>query len=370
VCLFFSIECKRLKPLSNPFGIVSPGYPGHHIRMLIPIRKTVPIVVLAASVFVSFAQDGPPTILLIEFENNVIYNQDTSDVSKLATDPGKTTAATAKNFLGNVSLGDIVAVNGQPAKGAYVKERRMIFLTPSPSPGQAIADITRNSMEFCVAFEILQQDGTPIGSIFLSGFGGGTPPPPGAPLAQTQSNYAITGGTGAFLGARGQGGEAPLPGSSAGRQASMSEDPSNRRVNGGGRNRWVLYVIPTFRPQIAVTTAGPAVTHSTDFSVVSTSKPAASGEILSLFATGLGPTRPGVDPGSPFPSNPLAVVNSPVAVAVNGNPADVLAALAYPGSVDGYQVNFRVPSDTAKGTATVQISAAWIAGIPVNIPIQ
>ena len=114
--------------------------------MLIPIRKTVPIVVLAASVFVSFGQDGPPTILLIEFENNVIYNQDTSDVSRLATDPGRTTAATAKNFLGNVSLGDIVAVNGQSAKGAYVKERRMIFLTPSPSPGQAIADTTRNSL--------------------------------------------------------------------------------------------------------------------------------------------------------------------------------------------------------------------------------
>jgi uncharacterized protein (TIGR03437 family) len=55
---------------------------------------------------------------------------------------------------------------------------------------------------------------------------------------------------------------------------------------------------------------------------------------------------------------------------VNGKPADVLAAVAYPGSVDGYQVNFRVPSGTAKGTATVQISAAWIAGIPVNIPIQ
>jgi uncharacterized protein (TIGR03437 family) len=55
---------------------------------------------------------------------------------------------------------------------------------------------------------------------------------------------------------------------------------------------------------------------------------------------------------------------------VNGKPADVLAAVAYPGSVDGYQVNFRVPSDTAKGTATMQISAAWIASTPVSIPVQ
>jgi hypothetical protein len=339
--------------------------------MVFSIRKTIPVTfAMALSSFLSFGQEVPPTLLLIEFENNVLYNQDTSDIAKLATDPGKTTAATAKNFLGNVSIADITAVNGRPAKGTFVRERRTILLTPTASPGQAIADTTRNSMEFYVAFEILQQDGTPVGSIFLSGFGGGTPPPPGAPLAQAQSNFAILGGTGAFLGAKGEAGEAPLPGGSAGRQASMSEDPSNRRINGGGRNRWVLQMIPSFRPQITITPAGPAVTHSTDFSVVSASKPAAAGEVLSLFATGLGPTRPGVDPGSPFPSNPLAVVNSPVEVMVNGTSAEVLGAVGYPGSIGGYQVNFRVPPDTPKGTAIIQVSAAWVSGAAVSIQVQ
>ena len=33
-------------------------------------------------------------------------------------------------------------------------------------------------------------------------------------------------------------------------------------------------------------------------------------------------------------------------------------------------MNFRVPPDTAKGTATIQVSAAWIAGPAVTIPIQ
>jgi len=156
--------------------------------MIISIRKTVPIMfALAASSFLSFGQEVSPTLLLIEFENNVLYNQDTSDIAKLATDPGKTTAATAKNFLGNVSIADITAVNGLPAKGTFVRERRTILLTPTANPGQAIADTTRNSVEFYVAFEILQQDGTPVGSIFLSGFGGGTPPPPGAPLAKPKA---------------------------------------------------------------------------------------------------------------------------------------------------------------------------------------
>lgn len=133
---------------------------------------------------------------------------------------------------------------------------------------------------------------------------------------------------------------------------------------------FTLYVVPLFRPETGMTANGPAVTHSNDFSLVSTSKPAAPGEILSLFATGLGPTVPGVDPGQPFPSDPPAVVNSPLQVTVNGKPAEVLGAVGLPGSVDGYQVNFRVPPGTGKGSAMIQVSVAWIAGTPVSIPVQ
>ncbi len=85
-----------------------------------------------------------------------------------------------------------------------------------------------------------------------------------------------------------------------------------------------------------------------------------AGEILSLFATGLGPVSPAVDLGQPFPSSPVATVNSPIEVMVNGKAAEVLGAVGLPGAVDGYQVNFRVPPDTAKGPASIQVSAAWI----------
>jgi hypothetical protein len=309
-------------------------------------------------------------MLLVEFENNVQYNQDTSDYSKFATDPGVTTTQASRNFQSNVVIADIVAVNGQPAKGVFFRERRTIMLTPNPTPGQAIADVARNFSGFETVFEILQPDGTPIGSIFLSGFGGGSPTPPGAPSVQNLSNLAIVGGTGAFLGVRGQGGEAAVTGNTAARQASMTEDPSKRRINGGGKMRWVLHVIPMFRPEIAATPAGPAVTHSSDFSVVTASRPAIPGELLSLFATGLGPTRPGLDPGQPFPSNPPAIVNSPVIVTVNGKSAEVLGAVGYPGSLDGYQVNFRLPPDTTAGTATIQLSTAWIAGPSAIIAVQ
>jgi uncharacterized protein (TIGR03437 family) len=188
-------------------------------------------------------------------------------------------------------------------------------------------------------------------------------------LAVTGGNFAITGGTGAFLGARGQHGVVastqPAP-----RAASMVEDPSYRWVNGGGWQTYVLQVIPMFAPQIAVTPSGPAVTHSSDFTLVSASRPATAGEVLSLFATGLGPTRPGVDPGQPFPRNPLAAVNSPVEVTVNGERAEVLGAAGLPGAVDGFQVNFRMPPDISKGTAIIQLRAAWVPSSLVSIAVQ
>jgi uncharacterized protein (TIGR03437 family) len=150
----------------------------------------------------------------------------------------------------------------------------------------------------------------------------------------------------------------------------MAEDPANRRTNGGGSVQYILHVIPMVVPQIANTPQGPAVTHATNFSLVTAAKPAAAGEILALFASGLGPTVPGVDPGQPFPASPLAAVNSPVAVRVNGKPVEVLGAAGFPGAVDGYQVNFRLPPDTGKGPASIQLSAAWIESAPVTIAVQ
>jgi len=59
-----------------------------------------------------------------------------------------------------------------------------------------------------------------------------------------------------------------------------------------------------------------------------------------------------------------------VDISVNGKPAEVLGAVGYPGALDAYQVNFRMPSDTGKGLVTIQLGAAWVAGTPVSIMVQ
>src|SRR5262249_52011805 len=142
---------------------------------------------------------------------------------------------------------------------------------------------------------------------------------------------------------------------------SMTEDPANRRRNGGGTWRWVAHLIPMSAPQILTTASEPAVFHS-DFSPVTAARPARSGGGLIVQATGLGPTVPGVDPGQPFPTGATLPVNSPLAVTVNGRDAEVVNGCGWPGLVDTYRVDFRVPSGMAAGTASVQLSAAWIAG--------
>ncbi len=95
------------------------------------------------------------------------------------------------------------------------------------------------------------------------------------------------------------------------------------------------FLMTGFRPPCVATTSTPqtaAITHASDFTLITASKPAAAGEVLSIFAKGLGPTRPGVGSGQPFPSSTLAPVDSLVEVRVNGRSAIVLGAYGFPGS--------------------------------------
>jgi uncharacterized protein (TIGR03437 family) len=324
------------------------------------------VLLLVVYCTLGHGQTAPPVILAVDLENIVNYEADVFDVSKLATVTTRTVGAAANNFVPVIWLGDVVAVNGKPAKGTWTVRGNILSRGTNPSPGVAIADSSAVFF-FDWILDILQPNGTPVGTIMASGWGGAARPP-GAPSSFLQANMAVTGGTGAFLGVHGQagqGGNIVAP-----RLASMSEDPALRRALGGGTRRYIFHLIPLFRPEIVNTAVGPAVVHANDFSFVTARNPARAGEILSVYVRGLGPTRPGVDPGQPFPASPLQPVNSPVDVTVNGKSSEVTDAVGFPGAVDGYQVNFRVPTDAANGIAILQVSTAWIAGSEVRIAIQ
>jgi uncharacterized protein (TIGR03437 family) len=128
--------------------------------------------------------------------------------------------------------------------------------------------------------------------------------------------------------------------------------------------------MPLSWPQIVSMPNGPAIVHASDGSLVTTAKPAKSGEVLTLYATGLGPTRPALEPGKVFTANPLQVANSPIEVTVGGQPAEVLYAGGYPGTAHAFQVNFRLPSGLPPGMTSLQLIAAFIPGGEVSILIQ
>ena len=330
-------------------------------------RITVMLLVISGSP--AFAQLPGSVTLTVGLENVVEYQEDCVP-SQYATTPGITTVTNPPyNFLSVTIIGDIRTINGAPVKGTYIGRTRALGASPSPSPGLAIADITRTAMREHI-FEIQQTDGTPVGTIMSFGFSGG-PAPPGAPSTD-RGNWVIVGGTGAWFGA---GGEVGGVSGGAVRTASMSEDPANRRVNGGGPMSFKLHIIPSqiSVPRIVATANGPAVVHSADFSPVTSSTPAAPNEILSAIVTGLGPTTPSTAAGQPFPSNPPVPVSSPITVTVNGEAAEVFAAVGQPGAQNQYQVNFRLPAGTVAstaGVATVLVSAAWIPGAPFDIFVR
>ncbi len=113
-----------------------------------------------------------------------------------------------------------------------------------------------------------------------------------------------------------------------------------------------------------------------DPSVVSTGHPAKPGDVVLLYATGLGPTSPGFAAGvilDPSTTAPLPA-GTAFSITIGGTtltPSNVLYAGATPGSISGlYQINARVPASTPDGDIPISISAGGVAspaGTTINV---
>lgn len=322
------------------------------------LSKTIVVATSVAALCVSgFGQSADqPVVLVVDHDNGVLYRGDVTDAAKLARDPGVTTPGPARAFQYSLIISDIVAVNGKPAKGLQTCRGSMLMPRANPQPGQTIADADGNG-PYLYFWQFLGPDGSWIGSLWS---GGAAPAPGGA--------HAILGGNGAFLGAAGDGRNT---GWTAFRTASVTEDPANRRIHPGGKGQTTFYLYPRCRPSVDITADGPAVFHS-DFSRVTAASPARAGEVLIAAARNLGPTRPDLLPPGiqPFRADPMEEVNSPVEVTLNGMAAEVINKVGWPGSYDLYRVDFRVPSGVPPGLATVQLTAGWIPGPEVKIPVR
>jgi hypothetical protein len=328
------------------------------------------LLVLTACAATTQAQPLNYSILRIELMNSTLYWRGYCGPSDLGKNSNKLPTVAGNPFGTAVGVADIVSVNGQPVKGTAIANVGIGTITPNFTPGSPIGDFQMVPNETWY-LAIMNLDGTVIGTLQIAGSGAG-PAPAGAPKEITAASWTVTAGTGAFFGVRGYF-QAPQDSVSPERRTTDCEDPAYRRINadsGGNKRHPVLYLVAPTQPQILTTSDGPVVVHASDSTLVTTAKPAKAGEVLTLYASGLGPTRPGVDPGQPFSADPLQIVNSPVQVLVNGIAADTLYAGGYPGTLDSYQVNFRVPDGTGSGQVSIQLTSAWMVGPPVKLQLQ
>jgi uncharacterized protein (TIGR03437 family) len=55
---------------------------------------------------------------------------------------------------------------------------------------------------------------------------------------------------------------------------------------------------------------------------------------------------------------------------INGKASTVLSKVGWPGRVGVYRLDFQVPDGAVAGTATIQLSAAWIEGPSAFLPVR
>jgi uncharacterized protein (TIGR03437 family) len=111
---------------------------------------------------------------------------------------------------------------------------------------------------------------------------------------------------------------------------------------------------------------------TTSKAAVSSGAPAHAGDVVQLFANGLGPVNNQPADGFPAPGAPnQATTTSPVTVTVGGKPATVQYAGLAPGSAGLYQITIALPADVAAGDQPVVISVGGVtSATSVTIPVK
>ena len=136
-------------------------------------------------------------------------------------------------------------------------------------------------------------------------------------------------------------------------------------MSNGTSANFVVTVAPA-APAIFFDPVGGVVVRNSDFALVRPETPARAGDILVIYATGLGATTPAIPPGT-LASGPPFAMTAPVTITVGGQNAPVIYSLAAPGFAGLYQIAFRMPSGVSGGNAPLVIRVNNVASNTVNI---
>jgi uncharacterized protein (TIGR03437 family) len=113
-----------------------------------------------------------------------------------------------------------------------------------------------------------------------------------------------------------------------------------------------------------------AVLHGVSGVPLTDANPARPGEVLSVFASGLGTTNPAATNGVAATGSPLQTTTRPVTASIGGLSAPVSFSGLAPGFAGLYQVNVQVPDTLPDGEQPLTISSADVSSNPVTIPVH
>ncbi len=112
-----------------------------------------------------------------------------------------------------------------------------------------------------------------------------------------------------------------------------------------------------------------AVAHANG-SVVDAASPAASGELVVLWATGLGHAKSDEQSGQPAPLDRLVTMANPVSATLDGQAAEVLWAGLAPGFAAMQEVVVRLPVGVKSGNPLLTLAVAGESGIGFAMPLR
>ncbi len=119
--------------------------------------------------------------------------------------------------------------------------------------------------------------------------------------------------------------------------------------------------------------AGPgrAIAVNQDFSVNTPTNPAAAGEVVTVYFTGIGPVNPTVATGVAAPAAaPFAEASLPATATVGGGIAEIFFLGLTPGFVGLAQANVGIPEDAPANSDTVfQLTVGGQSSLPMNISV-
>jgi uncharacterized protein (TIGR03437 family) len=141
--------------------------------------------------------------------------------------------------------------------------------------------------------------------------------------------------------------------------------------NGQQLSQPVVVPVVPFQPAV-FTSDGQrgVVVHGVGGALVTPENPAAAGEIVVIYATGLGPVNPTLGTGVAASPGHLTYTANSVMVSFGNQAGTPIFAGLTPGFAGLYQINVQVPARTPAGNVAVVVTVGEVSSPPVLIAIK